>query len=204
MDNKVDISIFCIGESATWGIGAKYPEEQGYPKFLEKMLKVKYPKKNIRCFYDQTIGQNTSEILWKLPKYIETYRPKVIILMVGANNWWNLKDSNLLLFSDHRILSRFLIKTAIFLDNFQLWKLLKWLKISLGFYNERWEYYLKVPLSSVYIRRESFFNLMYQLMQHEISEMIEIIQANNVKVIMCSYPVSDIPLYMVHRNVADR
>lgn len=34
--------------------------------------------------------------------------------------------------------------------------------------------------------------------------MIEIIQANNVKVIMCSYPVSDVPLYMVHRNVADR
>lgn len=87
MDNKIDISIFCIGESTTWGIGAKYPEEQGYPIFLEKMLQVKYPKKNIRCFYDQTIGQNTSEILWKLPKYIEKYRPQVIILMVGVNNY---------------------------------------------------------------------------------------------------------------------
>ena len=63
--------IFCIGESTTWGVGTGDPITESYPEQLKCLLKKEAFNKNIQCFYDRNIGQNTSEILLKLPKYIK-------------------------------------------------------------------------------------------------------------------------------------
>jgi hypothetical protein len=135
-DNGAEYRIYCVGESTTWGIGASDPVSKGYPRQLEKMLNEKYEGMKIQCFFDQTIGQNTSEILLKLPQHILKYRPQLIIFMVGANNWWNMDKSNVLLFSKTRSSQAFL-KILIFLDEFRVWKLFK----NVVFTRERWNHF---------------------------------------------------------------
>jgi len=100
---NADYRIFCVGESTTWGIGTKDHLNDGYPKQLENLLNRHFPDLEIQCLLDRTIGQNTSEILLKLPNYIKKYQPHLIILMVEANNWWNLDRSNALLFNEKKL-----------------------------------------------------------------------------------------------------
>ena len=132
--------IFCVGESTTWGLGARNPVLGGYPHQLELLLNQKFPFHQVQCLFENTIGQNTSENLIKLPRYIEKYKPDVIVFMIGANNWWNMDVSNILLFTESSI-SRYYWKILIFLDQFRVWKLLKNVIFSCGLYKERWDYY---------------------------------------------------------------
>lgn len=189
---KADYKIFCIGESTTWGIGAENPLKENYPKQLEDMLNNHFADRRIRCFFDQTIGQNTSEILLKLPKYIQKYQPHLIIFMVGVNNWWNLDKSNILLFNKNSRISNSTLKTLIFLDKFRLWKLFKWISLSLGFYRQRWDYWFPEEETVGSLVREierGHFQIFGELAYHDTSEMIKICNENSIKVIICSYPI---------------
>ena len=184
--------IFCVGESTTWGIGASDPVSKGYPHQLEAMLNERYPDKKIQCFFENTIGQNTSENLLKLPRYIKKYRPNLVIFMIGANNWWNLDSSNVLLFSDGS-LSHYYWKMLIFLDQFRTWKLLKNIAFSCGLYKERCEYFFpdgrrdELMFPSKF-RRPVIFD---RIAVHDQEEMVKICLEERIHVILCSYPVDD-------------
>ena len=41
------------------------------------------------------IGQNTSQMVNRYQRYLETFRPALVILMAGVNNSWSLAESNL-------------------------------------------------------------------------------------------------------------
>ena len=194
VDAGADYRIYCVGESTTWGLGASDPIQKGYPHQLEEMLNKKYPGMRIQCFFDQTIGQNTSEILAKLPQQIEKHRPQLVIFMVGTNNWWNMDHSNILLFSRYSLISRVGLKVLIFLDQFRVWKLLKKIAFSLGFFGERWNHMFpkgttEIQLSEKIKSETGGRYVFYRLAEHDIEEMIKICRTNRIRTIMCTYPM---------------
>ncbi len=187
-----DYRILCVGESTTTGTGAADESTGNYPKQLEALLLSAFPDKKIQCFFDRTIGWNSSEILLKFPVYIKKYNPNMIILMVGVNNWWNMERSNILLFSKNNRVSDISFRVMMFLDNFRVWKLIKWIRFSLGNYKPRWGYW--TPESEKIneaIKRDGneVMMLFNKLAMHDIVEMVKIAQANSIKVIIADYPM---------------
>jgi lysophospholipase L1-like esterase len=184
--------IFCVGESTTWGIGTKNPSIDGYPKQLEKLLNDNFPEKRFICFWDQAIGQNTSEILLKFPEYIKKYNPHLIILMVGINNWWNLDKSNKLIFNNSNAVAKLGLKLTMVLERLRIWKLIKLASLRLGFYPEKWNYFLfeDIYAKANQIDRDykSTWIAARELLEYDVQEMIRICKANKIKVIICNYP----------------
>ncbi|MDP8234524.1 MAG: SGNH/GDSL hydrolase family protein [Candidatus Saelkia tenebricola] len=202
-----DYSIFCIGESSTWGIGTDNPTRDNYPKQLEAMLGEQFPDKKIRCYFDVTIGQNTSEILFKLPGYIKKYHPNIIILMVGANNFWNLDRGNILVFNKNETVSQTALKTLFFLNKLRIWKLARFIRLSPNLYKEKWDYSDKNRVKSFWDGKSyqgKLDRIAYTIAEHDISEMIKICRENQISVILCSYPIKDELLHEVHMKVAQK
>jgi lysophospholipase L1-like esterase len=193
-DKGAQFRIFCVGESTTWGIGADNPILQGYPHQLEEMLNNKFPEIKFQCFYDNTIGQNTSEILRKLPAYIKDYRPDLMIFMVGINNWWNLDHSNILLFNKNKLISESVLRISVFLDRFRVWKLLKWICYSMGMKKERWDYsyykghkYESIQETAI-LEKQCNFDIFDKIAYYDLKEMIKICNRNKIKMVISSYP----------------
>jgi len=207
-----DIIIFCVGESTTFGVGADNPIIQAYPYQLERMLNNEFQDLSIQCLFDRTIGINTSEILIKLPLYFEKYNPDLVIFMVGVNNWWNLNKANPLLFSKNRFISKSTLKILVFLDHFRVWKLIKWIgyskeliNFSSGFYpsndpkvnesadevevKKRTKKIQELLRSLLNKYGEEVFNISYKIAEQDIRAMIKICKNNEIKVIVCNYPV---------------
>ena len=208
VDTGADYRIYCVGESTTWGIGASDPVSKGYPHQLEKMLNKKYPGMKIQCLFDQTIGQNTSEILLKLPQYIKRHKPQLIIFMIGTNNWWNMDRSNILLFNRSPA-SEVALKILIFLDQFRVWKLFKHISFSLGLYKERWNYGFPrgKNVEELYedIGQEVNLQIFNQLAAYDMEEMVKLCNANGIRTIVCNYPdprISGWFLRSVQKNTA--
>lgn len=198
--------IYCVGESTTWGIGASDPTSKNYPRQLEGMLNQKYRGANVQCLFDQTIGQNTSEILAKLPQHMMRYRPQLIVLLVGVNNRWNMDRSNILLFSKNAAISRASLQALIFLDRFRVWKLFKSLAFSYGFPQERWDFFF--PSSGkereeLERKKAEAGSLFDDLAEHDIEEMIKLCKANRIPVILCTYPMpTTIELRRIQQELA--
>ena len=211
-ERKGNVRIFCVGESTTWGIGAKDPLTQSYPRQLEGMLNSEYPNIKIKVFYDQTIGQNTEEILLKLPLYIKKYQPQIIIFMTGINNWWNLNRSNILLFNKDRAISNITLSVLAFLDKFEVWKLLKYIWLSSGLYKERWNYWfprdettksLENKLTKLY--GKNYFNIIDRITERDLEKMVKVCKNNNINIILCNYPrgMTD-NLYEIIKKIAEK
>ena len=202
--------IFCIGESTTWGIGAKDSSTQSYPRQLEALLNKEFKNIGIKVFYDQAIGQNTSEISDKLPLWLKKFKPNLVIFMCGFNNWWNLDKSNILLFNNNKMTSILSSKALIFLNNFRTWKLFKWIKLSLGCYKTRSDYRFsedeeeceKFVSMFVSMYGKHMYKITEEIAESDIKEMIKICKANKVKVVICNYPRSSEGFDTIHRDIA--
>jgi lysophospholipase L1-like esterase len=200
--------IFCIGESTTWGTGAAAPLLQGYPKQLEGMLNERYPKLGIQCFFDDSIGQNTSEILYKLPGYVSKYNPRLVIIMAGVNNWWNLDRSNILLFRKDTVIPKATLRLLIFLDRFRVWKLLKWAYYRVCPPVQRYNLSLAVARHSLYEMQKNIFfaidaEIFAMVADYDIRSMIDICRAHKVHVIIASYPRVGGNLYAAQKKIAE-
>lgn len=206
-DNGAAYRILCVGESTTWGVGASDPIKNGYPYQLQEMLNKRFERKRVQCLFDQTIGQNTSEILLKFPKYIKKYRPQLIILMVGINNWWNMDRSNIVLFSKKNSFASLFIHAFVFFDQFRVWKLFKYISYSLGIYKERWNYWC--PQGSAWEElkekdREHGHRIFEELAMYDIDEMIKLSKLCGAKVIICTYPMGSDRLVNIHMALAKK
>ncbi len=193
-EKNADYKILCVGESSTWGVGSSDPLKKNYPHQLENLLSQKFPETSIECFFDQTIGQNTSEVLRKLPAYVLKYQPNLIILMVGVNNWWNLNKSNVLLFTKKNFIANTVFQLKIFLDQFRVWKLFKWLVYSLDPSLERWNYWFPegkmndVGDYEMEIADRYNMEMIYKVTEHDINQMVKFCKAKRIPVILASYP----------------
>lgn len=211
--------IFCLGESTTFGVGASDPILKGYPHQLEEMLNSHYPHLKFQCFFDRTIGVNSSEMLIRLPAYFKKYHPDLIIIMAGINNWCNLNKSNILLFNKNRHISRYYLKFIVFLDRFRVPKLLKWITYSCGLIryksdivfvddpNINIEERTKMRMKGIKglmdsIKKRYGLEIFTEIAYYDIREMIKICQDRKIKVIMCSYPRKGVgDLYNIHKKI---
>src|SRR5215467_4016193 len=92
------INIVCLGESTTAGLWVKF--EDSYPKQLERALREFYRTNAINVLVPPHIGHNTSQMANRIHHYLERCRPRLLIVMAGANNEWVLAESNITLFFD--------------------------------------------------------------------------------------------------------
>ncbi|MBT7391624.1 hypothetical protein HN827_02245 [archaeon] len=115
------INILTLGESSTAGLGVL--RNESYPLQLERKLKELHPDKNINVIIPVHMGQNTGQLSNRIEKYIEIYKPKIILIMAGYNNEWSLAESNLHKFIKGK--DSFKVKLYSFLDNLRLYRYLR-------------------------------------------------------------------------------
>jgi len=76
--------ILCIGDSVTFGLGA--PMEFSYPAQLQKMLDESDPKSKFTVINRGRPGQNSAQLLRRLERYLRDFKPKIVTILIGAQN----------------------------------------------------------------------------------------------------------------------
>ena len=79
--------ILFLGESTTMGTGAG-GERYAYPALVEQILKEKSPTSLVQCFNLGVGAIETTAILRNLDRHMIKYRPHLIILMAGLNDYF--------------------------------------------------------------------------------------------------------------------
>lgn len=83
--------ILCLGESTTFGTGVDYYE--AYPAQLEKMLEEEYPNVDIEVYNHGIPGCTSTSILRGIDYDLSTYKPHLVILLAGSNDYTLAKCS---------------------------------------------------------------------------------------------------------------
>lgn len=78
-----ELRILCAGDSYTYGVGA--PPESSYPAQLERALDLLLPDQDHRCVNAGIPDTNFEEALAQIDQLVPTVRPKVVLLLTGAN-----------------------------------------------------------------------------------------------------------------------
>lgn len=119
------IKILCLGDSFTFGSGA----ERGldYPAQLEKLLNDSYQHKKFIVYNAGIPGQNSSQVLKRLVRDINIYRPDIILLLVGSNDRSVLEDSDYYKFQKPVTskIADFLLRTDTALSKLRSYKLMR-------------------------------------------------------------------------------
>jgi lysophospholipase L1-like esterase len=79
-----DLVILCVGDSHTFGVGVE--PEQAYPVQVEQVLRER--GRRAQAINAGAPGRNSGQLREALPAMLERYRPRVVIVWVGANNQW--------------------------------------------------------------------------------------------------------------------
>lgn len=119
-----NINILCLGESSTAGLWVDWNDS--YPKQLESMLRQFYETQQIRVIVPIHVGQNSSQVSNRISDYIDLYRPKLILAMIGYNNEWSLAESHIGQFLPVSETSGWKVKALITLDGLRLFKVLRY------------------------------------------------------------------------------
>jgi hypothetical protein len=81
------VRLMCVGDSHTYG--AMVAPELAYPEQLERQLRAHGIPAIV---YNLGLpGQSTRQVLERLPHQLAVYRPDVVLVWAGVNNFWNLK-----------------------------------------------------------------------------------------------------------------
>ncbi len=193
--DKRTFRILCIGESTTAGDGT-YPDGP-YPLQLEVLLNANSQGVKFQAIYDYWLGVNSSKMLFNLPSYIKKYNPELIIAMIGANNWFNLDQSNILLYSENKIISKLTYKLLVFMHKFRLFKLIKFLYYTLTQYplTGSWKPYDSANIPPHH--KELYENILV----YDLTEIVKICKSNNIKIVISGYPLND--YRKAHTKVAE-
>ncbi|MBU1043630.1 MAG: hypothetical protein KJ915_04435 [Candidatus Omnitrophica bacterium] len=96
-DNK-KLKILCLGDSYTYGLGVE--RDQAYPAQLELLLKAKLEKDKVEVINAGRPGMNTPLLANNFDSLLDTYRPDIVLVMIGTNDEWNfsefISDNNLI------------------------------------------------------------------------------------------------------------
>ena len=79
-----EIVVLCAGDSHTFGFGVE-PEE-AYPVQLERILRGRGVR--ARVINAGTPGRNSGQLREVLPPMLARYRPRIVIVWIGANDQW--------------------------------------------------------------------------------------------------------------------
>ena len=126
-----DFIIVCIGDSFTFGICVD--SKDTYPAQLERMLNGSGLGRHFRVFNFGVPGSNSSMHL----KYFKELtrmqvRPDAVIVLSGANDSWNLANSNIAeIGQSQSAADRAMIKAVTFLADFRLYKMVRLILVNL-------------------------------------------------------------------------
>lgn len=196
-----DFNILCLGESTTAGLWVK-PEES-YPKQLEALLRKDLGIEAIRTIVPPHIGQNTSQQANRIDDYLERYKPKLVILMSGANNEWALNESHIADFLDADWITSASLRAQIALDGSRLFRVFRfaYLKATTALEprhaSEQTNAILGFPSRTMWpppaeIRKLAIENpgAFIALWESDLMTMIDAAKSHSIPVILMSYPKS--------------
>jgi lysophospholipase L1-like esterase len=87
LDATTGLHVLCVGDSHTFGV--MVPPDRAYPERLERRLRA--VGIDARVYNLGLPGQSSRQVLERLPDQLATYRPDVVLVWAGMNNYWNLK-----------------------------------------------------------------------------------------------------------------
>jgi lysophospholipase L1-like esterase len=79
--------ILCLGDSNTYGLYLT-DRAAAYPQQLERLWNAAGATPRIEVLNLGYPGTNSSRLRRDLPRMLETFRPDVVIIMVGSNDYW--------------------------------------------------------------------------------------------------------------------
>jgi len=77
--------VVCLGDSLTFGLGM--PRQDAYPAQLEAKLRAVRPDWNV--VNAGIPGQNSADVLGRLPDLLAKYEPEVVCVLIGWNDGWS-------------------------------------------------------------------------------------------------------------------
>jgi len=79
--------VLCLGDSNTYGLYLR-DRAQAYPQQFEHLWNAQADGHPIEVLNLGYPGTNSSRLRRDLPRMLETFRPAVVIVMVGSNDYW--------------------------------------------------------------------------------------------------------------------
>jgi len=122
--------IICVGDSSTKGVGSSDAKQYSYPSQLQSLLDAAAPGR----FEVVNLGQpgiNSSQVLNRFEATLATFRPELVIAMIGINDAWNLNESNVLRFYNGTIPSKALLSIELALSRLRVYRFVKLVYLSL-------------------------------------------------------------------------
>jgi lysophospholipase L1-like esterase len=83
-----DLRVLCLGDSNTYGLHME--RKDAYPQQLATLWRSEGYQPALEVLNLGVPGTNSSRILSELPRILSSLEPNVVILMVGANDYWTL------------------------------------------------------------------------------------------------------------------
>lgn len=84
-------TILCVGDSWTHGMGSSDPALHAYPAVLQALLRARTARPLVVVNGGQS-GQNSRDVLVRLPSQLAESRPRIVCVLVGQNDFWSFPD----------------------------------------------------------------------------------------------------------------
>lgn len=107
------LRILCVGDSSTKGTRSSDPERFGYPARLQALLEEREPER-FEVVNLGIPGVNSSQLANRIDRMLDAHRPDLVIAMVGVNDSWNFRETNVI--RHHRGGSLVLARAGAWLD----------------------------------------------------------------------------------------
>lgn len=194
-------NIICLGDSFTYGWGVETPYV--YPRQLEKMLNNGGLGRRFRVFNLAVPGSNSSQHLKYLEEILGRYeKPDLIILLTGANDHWNLADSNIYRFINKEAGKSILnMRFRMFISKLRVYKMLKIISLNLR---------RKAPESAMdqfkQIPRYKSIDekILKRLLEYNLTQTAILAKSNDIKLILHNYPRGNLYADNIPQRVALR
>jgi len=185
-----EYTILCIGDSWTAG-----QPSGNYPDDLQAALTRINPKVRFRVINAGMGGGNSSQALRQLIEYLPKYAPKIVIVMTGNNDHWNLAESMYWKFADQEMTTVSILKAKakVFFHSLRVYKLVKILYYKLRGLPTPNQFYYSPPEN-----QPSSFSQISAIdpkthrkqLEYNLIKLIEFAQTNNFTLILQTYFLS--------------
>jgi len=81
-----NIRILALGDSNTYGL--YLPPESSYPSQLEQQWNAQHPELSVEVINLGYPGTNSFRLLANMPEILDTFKPDLVLLMIGFNDFW--------------------------------------------------------------------------------------------------------------------
>ena len=189
---KESFVILCLGDSTTEGL--RVEREYSYPSRLQGLLDSNIKDNQYVVINEGHSSMNSSQLLNRLDDYIETHKPNLVVVLIGMNDAWNLKESNIWMFENTGSWSQIGSRIKIILSNVRVYQFIKLLSVSKepreprepivapdDFYKEFQDRAKKYDKSIDEQKK------LFDLLNHNIGQIIRISKRNGILVFLMTY-----------------